>query len=267
MAREDFQPYINHIVDENGHYKRRSAWTSSDTIELPDGDALTNKVNRGVYIDEKETIEEYAGNPEIDDNTVASDKVWSSQKINAELDTKSTIDDTETTTSNVWSASKTAGAINDVIKDNASGAVDSTYSANKIDNIVHSIATIDDDDVSEDSTWSSQKINSLFDNFGGHFLNTKTIAPNDYFDLGSVNNPFEGFVAVLRGSSQSTPLVFFVDRWGDIVYLSQNPSLATVIQKTSGGTDYIKAYMIMNQLSNANVVVYYLPTTYVNQVS
>ena len=57
------------------------------------------------------------GGAEIDDTATASDKVWSSQKTNSEINSKAEIDDTSTANNKTWSANKIGSEINSRIGD------------------------------------------------------------------------------------------------------------------------------------------------------
>ncbi len=193
------------IVNSNGDYELVSMWTHSDTIELPDGQPLTNKVNRGVYIDTKETSDMLIEPPAIDDYDVSPNKLWSSQKINNELENKATLDDTSLTTDATWSAYKinnalsTKGTINDSIT-----ATSSTWSSSKIGGLFATKAEINDSLLSSTSTYSSQKIESLIATSTGAIDDAKTDTTHTW-SSSKINTQINTQVATKASINDNTP--------------------------------------------------------------
>ena len=193
------------IVNSNGDYELVSMWTHSDTIELPDGQPLTNKVNRGVYIDTKEIDDMLIEPPAIDDYDVSPNKLWSSQKINNELENKATLDDTSLTTDATWSAYKinnalsTKGTIDDSIT-----TTSSTWSSSKIGGLLATKAEINDSFLSSTSTYSSQKIENLIATSTGAIDDTKTDTTHTW-SSSKINTQINTQVATKASINDNTP--------------------------------------------------------------
>lgn len=113
---QGFTPYERNHIDSNGDYVKESIWTHSDTVEAPDGDLLSNKLSRGVYLsDEVETEQTEIIPLSIDDNGVSTTSAWSSNKVKSVTDSLGTlisnfteIDDSATAQNSTWSSSKIA---------------------------------------------------------------------------------------------------------------------------------------------------------------
>lgn len=88
---------------------------------------------------------------EIDDNSIVTDKTWSSDKINKSLEKKAEIDDANTLTTKTWSSEKISQEIQKHIGQGGGGTTqcnciddsapkaDKTYSSNKIEELLKNI--------------------------------------------------------------------------------------------------------------------------------
>lgn len=183
--------------DQND-YTPTSLWTHSDTVELPDGSALTNKVNLGVYLstDSPELDPSEITIAHINDDVISTDSTWSSNKLNDIFQTKASIDDGITDDDKTWSSEKImATIIGQPIIDDTQALVNKTWSSNKINGYIQNLNTsvesldaqidniIADGTTSDSKTWSSDLIHKLrfrrttletahtliIDGFGGFF--------------------------------------------------------------------------------------------------
>lgn len=118
-----------------------------DYNKKSDKDTVYTKVE----IDEK--IENITS---VDDNDISLDTTWSSEKISSELDKKDSIEDVDLKLEGL-SLILEEQIVLKADKDNV-------YSKDEIDDIVSNSTSIDDDNVSEDTTWSSNKTNKELEN-------------------------------------------------------------------------------------------------------
>lgn len=144
---QGFTPYERNHIDSNGDYVKESVWTHSDTVEAPDGDLLSNKLSRGIYLsDEVETEQTEIIPLSIDDNGVSTTSAWSSSKVKSVTDSLGTrldnfteIADNVTAENSTWSSSK----LDQLLSGNGlfSTILDPGESITKIGNALFAVAT------------------------------------------------------------------------------------------------------------------------------
>ena len=197
-------------------------------------------------------------NTAINDTTISSTSLWSSQKIATMIENSSSnvaINDTITATDAVWSSSKTSTTITEtvssmnetittsvanIINDEVSDTTH-TWSGSKIQSAITSSggSSIDDTGTSTTTTWSSSKIQTALNSIGTATAATQTvvvgnpsinangIASNLSINIPNLNNNFTGNSVVLhaligrfgKGTSQNI-IEFYNGDYPSFPYLS-----------------------------------------------
>lgn len=142
-----------------------------------------------------------------------------------------------------------------LIDDTDEGAPDTTWSSEKIDDVIDNLPKIDDNNYSTTSLWSSQKSDV-------YRQQTKTIGPESSYTF---TPRFQGFFAIVRRQASMDGIIGIMDHTGAITYLRNDyyheetdpQSGETIIKGFANITVSGNTVTVYNRLSNYHIIVYY----------